>query len=346
MSAPALPSPPVTKREIWIDLLRGFAVLIMLETHCVNVFLDPSTVANPAWMGWLNFFNGLAAPTFLWIAGYLQGLGIRRAIATNRPLLTRQRLLRLLLICLLGIALQIPWSPWLAGDYGIASWTSLTAVNILQCLAMSLFVLLLLGAWMRTRYDLATALLAIAVILAATAANGWSTGLMPLDSWLNRNNGSIFPFFPWFAFCAVGSLMGRWELSWKTWMPLALLMIFGGTGIQHGPFDQTHPGFFFERLGYVLVFAIFIHATSKICRISWLQLIGRQSLFIYVLHLQILHSLPLPGGSPDKLWANQLSLKHTSLALVMLLLICLAFAWLNEQRQNRCRPANPMPAST
>src|SRR4051794_4836608 len=77
MSLPVpVPAPNAqVARMTWIDLFRGAAVVMMIETHVLNTFLLAGSRAS-AWFEWLNYFNGLVAPSFLFIAGYLQGLGM------------------------------------------------------------------------------------------------------------------------------------------------------------------------------------------------------------------------------------------------------------------------------
>ena len=56
-------------RYLYIDLLRGWAVIVMIEVHVFNAFLVP-TFRDETWFKVLNFINGLVAPSFLFIAGY------------------------------------------------------------------------------------------------------------------------------------------------------------------------------------------------------------------------------------------------------------------------------------
>ncbi len=66
-------------RLIWIDLLRGLAVIGMIETHVINAVLD-ARFDGSRWLHELMSFDGLIAPMFLWIAGYAQGLAIQKAL--------------------------------------------------------------------------------------------------------------------------------------------------------------------------------------------------------------------------------------------------------------------------
>ena len=48
-----------SKRCDWIDQLRGWAVIVMIEVHAVNVWLHAGLRPD-----WLNYLNGLVAPSF------------------------------------------------------------------------------------------------------------------------------------------------------------------------------------------------------------------------------------------------------------------------------------------
>ena len=57
------------KRFYFIDQFRGWAVVFMVETHVVNAFLHYGLRSSLAYKA-LDFFNGLIAPAFLFIAGF------------------------------------------------------------------------------------------------------------------------------------------------------------------------------------------------------------------------------------------------------------------------------------
>ena len=130
------------KRVEWLDLFRGAAVVAMIETHVVNTFLAPG-LREAAWFGWLNWFNGLIAPAFLFIAGYAQGMGWR-AQPVKRGAFGRKAK-RLLGIAALGYALHFPW-----GEIAQRRWAEAlrvgTQVDVLQCLAVALLGVLVV-AW-------------------------------------------------------------------------------------------------------------------------------------------------------------------------------------------------------
>ncbi len=52
-----------TNRILFIDMLKGIALLIMIEVHIINSFLHES-IKSEAWFEILNYMNGLIAPAF------------------------------------------------------------------------------------------------------------------------------------------------------------------------------------------------------------------------------------------------------------------------------------------
>lgn len=334
MSSPARP------RLTWIDLLRGVAVVGMLETHVMNVFLD-STYDHAEWRHQLSFYNGLLAPAFLWIAGYIQGLSIRKALRNGQPVVTMPRLRRLGLVAFLGYFLHMPWHLWAQGDFGAESWRIALQADILQCMAVSLILLLVVGMAGSRWFDLLTLALAGFFVMAAPAVQQWHTGLVFLDPFINHDSGSLFPLFPWVGFCAVGSLASRWEVSWRTLLPtalglIALAMIFKPTG-----YSYVHPSFFAERLGWLGLLITLIWLVSQRFAPAWLQLAGRESLFIYVSHLILLYSFPYHGTTLNLWIGRTISIPATTAVFLLVLLLCLGFAWLNEKRKLRAQAKIP-----
>jgi hypothetical protein len=52
----------------FIDLLRGWAGIVMIEVHVFNGMIRPE-LRHTGWFNLLNFVNGLVAPSFLFCAG-------------------------------------------------------------------------------------------------------------------------------------------------------------------------------------------------------------------------------------------------------------------------------------
>ncbi|MEY4484353.1 MAG: hypothetical protein RL693_1805 [Verrucomicrobiota bacterium] len=325
-------------RLVWIDILRGVAVIGMVQTHVWNAFLHPFYDAE-GWRQEWGFLSGLLAPAFLWIAGYIQGRSVRKAHRESRPVVTVPRLRRLGIIVMLAYGLHVPWNFWLAGDFSRESWRIFLQADILQCMTVSLTLLLLMGRLGSRWFDL-LALLGIAfAVFAAPAAQQWQTGTLLLDAFLNHNTGSLFPLFPWFGFCAAGCLASRWEVSWKTCLPWALAFI--AVGLWLTPHGYIQPSFFFKRLGWL---GLLVTATSVISPVfapRWVQLAGRESLLIYVVHLLLIFSLPLHGLPLNQTLGQTQSLWSSEIIFLAVLSVSLALAWGNDWRKQRQSPGKP-----
>ncbi|HUI66403.1 MAG TPA: heparan-alpha-glucosaminide N-acetyltransferase domain-containing protein, partial [Bacteroidota bacterium] len=101
------PSPK--KRIEFIDLLRGWAVIVMIQTHVFNATLTPE-ITGSAFFEIIRFIDGLVAPSFLFASGMAYAVTTRRKMADylsfGMPLV--RQIGRLLFIMLIGYSLHIP----------------------------------------------------------------------------------------------------------------------------------------------------------------------------------------------------------------------------------------------
>lgn len=331
---------PITSapRLAWIDLLRGLSVVGMIATHVINAILD-ARFDGSRWLHELTYFDGLIAPMFLWIAGYAQGLAIQKALISGKPVLNASRLRRLGLIAVIAYALHLPWGLWIKGDFGEESWRILFQADILQCMAVSLFALGFIGHFARRRSTPIIILLALCAVFMAPMAKHWQTGFLPIDAFLNRNTGSLFPLFPWFGFAACGCLASYWpcEIYQRKLIGTAagIVMILTSSHFTSTPWTSDHPYFFFERLGWLLVIVIAAQLIARCFAPRWIMLASRESLLLYVVHLLLIYALPI-HGQPLNLWLGRTqSLPVTLLWFLFVLAVSLLMAWTNDRRKQR-----------
>ena len=259
-----------SKRCDWIDQLRGWAVIIMIQTHTVNVYLP--TALRP---DWLNFLNGLPAPSFAMAAGFSLALSTFKADGSLRPFWpdTAKRL-GFILLC--AYALHAP-------GFTAADWTVLGTpqkykeifkIDVLQCIVFSLLILQVLARVIRNSRIYTVVALGLAIYIPLISPYLWASGVgdglwMPIRGLLNGNSDrglqALFPLFPWFAFPAFGAFLGglyRWgrtesdekgqarmsEVRWLAALLVvgAVLLTFGITykkaWIWAGDWVQTAPG--------------------------------------------------------------------------------------------------------
>ena len=294
--------PVPTQRLEWLDLFRGLAVLGMIWTHSANTFLAVE-LKHAEWFPRMSSYLGLIAPAFFWIAGFARG---HVTLAKTKPAWPTAK--RLLIIWLIGYLMHVPWGQLLDAQAMRVAFN----VDVLHCLAISGLLMLAVERLGRWREVAALALMMVFVLLEQPARE-WHTGIPPLDPYFNREHGSQFALFPWIGFGLAGFATRRlWDgnINRSALVVLALGAIFWAQ--SHTTLLPDLPSFFFERLGWVMMAAVVVAAMAPhISRATgWLRLAGRESLLLYVAHLMMIHSIPLPHlplehviGMTQPVWA-------------------------------------------
>jgi uncharacterized membrane protein len=202
-----------SKRCDWIDQLRGWAVIVMIEVHAVNVWLHPGLRPD-----WLNYLNGLVAPSFTMAAGYSLVISTFRLDGTLRPFWPdTARRLGFILLC--AYALHAP-------GFSAADWTLLNTaqkarelfkIDVLQCIVFSLLILQGLARLVRNPKVFTGLALVIAIFVPLVSPHLWAHGVadgmwLPIRGLFNGNSdrgmNALFPLFPWIAFPAFGAFLG------------------------------------------------------------------------------------------------------------------------------------------
>lgn len=297
-------------RYNFIDHYRGWAVVVMIEVHTVNVWLADAIRQEP-WFGLLKQINGLVAPSFLFISGVAFAIiADRKFDSLNRATPEFTRLFRRFAwIWALGYLLHLPsiqWSgPHLFTPRGIESFYQ---IDVLQVIGLSLVILLLLCRILRERKIFYPAVLVLSVASLFLTPLLWSIDFSKFihpffADYLNGLHNPLFPFFPWCVFVWGGLLIGVLFLKLAEQEETAiaaaevlgagmLLLILGIVlirlpWISYSNFWLDSPQWVMIRLGIVIVlFCIFWRLEARgIAGAAAVLLIGRQSLFAYVFHL-------------------------------------------------------------
>ena len=306
-----------TSRFEFIDLLRGWAVFVMIETHVVNAILLPELKEQPLFKA-LTFINGLVAPSFLFCAGMALALTLQRKWAdyVNMKQPLGRYLIRLLFILVVGYSLHLPFFSLarLRALTDEQAWIPFYQVDILQTIASSLFFLTMLAVFTRRQTVfiwMATVISAIIIFSSPIIRQMDHTGLpVWFRPYLTTQFKSQFPLFPWMAFLSSGMLIGFWFLQMKTqgkeraFINQLLFFSFAAIGISciaeilpltiypHHDFWRASPEFFFVRLGCVTLFLCLLwlyeqqHAVSSR---SVFTLFGKESFIVYVVHLLVVY---------------------------------------------------------
>ena len=321
--------PTAASRLAWIDWMRGFACVLMFQTHCYDSWLG-GDARKGTFLMYSHLVGTLPAPLFLFLAGISFALVIdklvRKSISAGE--ITRTMFRRGAEIFVFGLLFRL--QEYLI-SWGWAPWTDLFRVDILNVIGLSMMLMALAcGAALRvagTQHEPPRRVLLTTAVLGATSIalitpplwTTWRPSWLPwpIESYVNgvHNLGTpqpwLFPVFPWAAFAFAGLAAGFVLFgNERRTRPAQTLAVFGGVGValiavarwfDHLPlkiyrvYDYWHtsPNFFLMRVGLLLSIAFLSYAW---CRwglgargFSPLIQLGQTSLLVYWVHIEFVY---------------------------------------------------------
>ena len=311
-------SPAKAPRYGFIDLLRGFALVVMVETHVMNAYLPFALKKGSEFFFWLAFTNGLVAPTFLFATGFsivLQANNQWKNWLGFRPSFWRQmrRLGFITLVAYYSHLQGFRWSRYLVQWNDYEFWARSLKVDILQCIVVSLLMVIALMFILRKKSLLSWAAMLLAVAVALVTPWMWAQDFrsklpLSLALFLNPHGTSLFPLFPWIIFVLAGSSVCCFFLKsierlraaafMRNIAGLGVLLIACGLLLRSAPytlpgyvnFYTTSPLYTMIRIGCVLILCFLLYKLEA--RGKWIprliQAAGQESLLVYGVHLWII----------------------------------------------------------
>jgi uncharacterized membrane protein len=305
-------------RIIFIDLMRAFAVIQMVQGHTVDALLSPEFRSEqfPVYYIW-NFMRGLTAPIFMFTAGTVFTYLFRLAGEPfeNNPRV-RKGFFRFLLLVSLGYLLRYP--TYKVFDYSDVTQDQLNiffTVDVLQLIGFGLLIVMI-SAYLSEKIKLSDTAVFTSMALIFFIGTpfiskiNWVAFLpQPVAGYFYPGTGSLFPLFPWAGYVVLGGVLGSYlaknPLVFKTNRFSFNLALFGFALIlvsevstfiiekyfNYYPVPTSYsPDIIVLRVGLVLVLTSIVSFISqKIESIPRIFiLVGRNTLLIYVVHLIIL----------------------------------------------------------
>jgi uncharacterized membrane protein len=257
-----------SSRSAWIDWMRGFACLVMFQTHCYDAWLV-GDARNTTFLKGSQLLGTLPAPLFLFLAGISFALVTSKLMRKNLGAgeITRVMVRRGAEIFAFGLLFRL--QEYLIA-WGWAPWSDLFRVDVLNIIGLSMILMalacgltlsiiqtkagsdrvLLAGQSVendgsslpRSSFTIAVAALGVSALFALLTPplyTTWRPTWLPwqLESYIDgcHNLGApqpwLFPLFPWAGFAFAGLAAGFVLFSdWGREHTAKVLGLFSGVG--------------------------------------------------------------------------------------------------------------------
>lgn len=300
-------------RLFFLDAIRAWAILMMLQGHFIdglldNAFRDNSNMLFSTW----KYFRGITAPVFFTVSGFIFTFLLIKSKQTGwaNPRVKKgiKRGFELLVIAYL-LRMNI------FGLFKGEVYDSFYLVDVLHCIGLSL--LFIIGFYILTfakqKWIFPTILVSTTLLLFILEpiykASSFEFLPQVFANYLTKANGSVFTIIPWLGYTTIGSFMSVLFSKYQdsknlynyivpAYIATGLILIFLSSDFFLSVYDVTgiqlfqainDNNYLFIRLGDVLiVFSIFILLRKYLMNATWLR-IGQSTLSIYIIHFIILY---------------------------------------------------------
>jgi uncharacterized membrane protein len=350
-------------RLVFVDLLRGWATIVMIEVHVFNAFILPP-LKETGWYSLLNYVNGLVAPSFIFVAGFIFVYVSERKIDDFRNFghLFWRQIYRIAQIWVIGYLLHLPFFSWarMLHESTQDDWLKFYQSDVLNCIAAGLLFVFLARIWIKSNDTYRRFLLISGLVVALVTPFIWNVDFnnhipAPIGAYLNGQHFSGFPLFLWIGFMMAGGyyamdfLKAKKEGTEKRFIKrigiTGAIMIIGGrlaailpSYLPHASTNvRANPFFFLERLGVVLVLLIlcWYYAEWRKTENSFILDASKESLSIYAAHLLVIYGMFYNDMSLSYLYGGKLSVVECCVATLVLITVMVyaakLWSWLKRQ---------------
>jgi uncharacterized membrane protein len=334
-------------RRTYLDVLRGVAVLIMIEAHVLDSWTRLSDRQTRQFTDAI-VVGGFGAPLFLFLAGIAVPLSAGSKFRRTGDARAASRAVARRGLEVFGLAFVFRVQSWLLGRY--PAWF-MFRVDILNIMGPSITAAAAIWGAVRSvrgRFVAFIAATLSATLLAPIVRNASLLSSLPdpIEAYLRPLPGiSNFVLFPWVGFLFAGVIVGLVLDSVRTredehaanlsftLVGTAIALAAHALSFLPTPYPQsyywtTSPAFFCLRLGIMtaaigLAYAWELRPGAH--RWSPLQQLGRSSLFIYWIHVEMVY------GGISRPVRGRLSWTETWVALALFCLFMLLCSILKDR---------------
>lgn len=307
-----------SKRIIYVDIMRAFAVIMMIQGHTVDTFLSNEyrTMDSIFYSVW-HTMRGFTAPIFMFTAGmiFTYLLKPNHFKLSENPRIIKGIKRSFLLI---GIGYLLRYPTYRIFDFSYVSkrqWDIFFAVDALHLIGFGMLVIIFAVVLSKRAhlsfktilYILITSLLLFSPIF--TKIEWINFFPQYISSYFTKSYGSLFPLFPWLAYVLGGALVGdylykndgiylkkRFSFSLLSIGGILILTSFFFFSLESAVEDEmdywfSSTGIVLLRIGYVIlingIMAFIVRKAKVIPEI--VKETGKKTLLLYVTHIIILY---------------------------------------------------------
>lgn len=349
-----------TSRLIFIDIIRAFAICMMLEGHFIDGLLAPEyRDENNLFYATWHYIRGMTAPVFFTVSGFIftyllikeqnpakmgwNHVRVQKGVRRGINLIIIAYLLRANILNL--------FTP----DY---TDMNVMRVDVLHCIGLSLLFLIafyLLTYRRKNRLRMSIMLLGttfVAFFFEPIYSHLTYEYLpMALANYFTKENGSVFTIFPWFGYASLGGFMGflfyknrenphlyRNMIIWYILLGVILITFpywmgkIADTLQIHSLQLIAHGDYLIKRIGNVLLFFALFMILRHVITSPTLQKIGQNTLSIYVIHYIILYG-SFTGMGLYRYFHDQLTPWQAIIGAILFVIVTILITFLYMRKE-------------
>ncbi|MDG2436601.1 MAG: heparan-alpha-glucosaminide N-acetyltransferase domain-containing protein [Polaribacter sp.] len=301
-----------TNRLYFIDIIRAFAILMMLQGHFIDTLLSESyrNLNSNTFSIWL-YFRGITAPTFFTISGLIFTYLLLKAKEKGiEKLRIKKGIIRGFFLIGIGYLLRIPFLSWMHGHFN----TYFLVVDVLQCIGLSLILIILIYLLCARKiivFSIVSFILGFLIFLSEPLYRGLSFDHIPIlfNNYVSKSNGSVFTIIPWLGYVLFGAFLATLfhkNLNKPHFKKIIIASFFtvGAVLILYSSYllsllyritniqlflDSASYNYLFTRFGNVLIYFSFFYGFEKFLKFPLILKIGQKTLSIYIIHFIIIY---------------------------------------------------------
>ena len=349
-----------TSRLIFIDIIRAFAICMMLEGHFIDGLLAPEyRDENNLFYATWHYIRGMTAPVFFTVSGFIFTYLL---IKEQNPAKMGWNHVRVQKGVRRGINLIIIAYLLRANIFNLFTpgYTDMNVrrVDVLHCIGLSLLFLIafyLLTYRRKNRLRMSIMLLGttfVAFFFEPIYSHLTYEYLpMALANYFTKENGSVFTIFPWFGYASLGGFMGflfyknrenphlyRNMIIWYILLGVILITFpywmgkIADTLQIHSLQLIAHGDYLIKRIGNVLLFFALFMILRHVITSPTLQKIGQNTLSIYVIHYIILYG-SFTGMGLYRYFHDQLTPWQAIIGAILFVIVTILITFLYMRKE-------------